>query len=285
LQELLDMAGHNKWSKIRHRKAVVDKRRGKAWSMCSRAIIVAARTGGGDPSFNYALRAAMDEARYHNMPADNVERAIKKGLGGAAGDDYENCRYEGYGAGGVAIVIDAFTNNRARTAGDVRLILSTNGGKLGTTGCVSHQFDQKGRILVTGLATDEDVLIELALGVGADDVRRIDDEQPQGTVAWEVLCAPTEFAHVRQGLSEKLAPPIPVSRNPTERVQPPLPGSGKLAIGESGIEMLPLALTAVAGEDAKSVLELVEELEDNEDIKKVYTNADIADDVLAAMGD
>jgi transcriptional/translational regulatory protein YebC/TACO1 len=118
-----------------------------------------------------------------------------------------------------------------------------------------------------------------------DDVRRLDDEQPQGTVAWEVLCAPTEFAHVRQGLSEKLAPPIPVSRNPTERVQPPLPGSGKLAIGESGIEMLPLALTAVAGEDAKSVLELVEELEDNEDIKKVYTNADIADDVLAAMGD
>jgi len=256
------MAGHNKWSKIRHRKAVVDKRRGKAWTMCSRAIIVAARTGGGDPNFNYALRAAMDEARYHNMPAENVERAVKKGLGGGAGDDYETCRYEGYGAGGVAVVIEAFTNNRARTAGDVRMILGSYEGKLGVSGCVSHQFEQKGRIIITAGPTDEDAIMELGLNAGADDVRRVEDEEQP---TWEVLCPPADFAKVRAALGEAK-----------------LRGE-KLHIGESGIEMLPLTLTAVTGEAAKSVLDLVEELEDNEDIKKVYTNADIAESELANM--
>src|SRR5262249_41571009 len=160
------MAGHNKWSKVKHRKAVVDKRRSKAWTMCSRAIISAARQNGPDPNFNFALRAALDEARYHNVPNDNVERAIKKGVGGGAGDDYEPVRYEGYGPGGVAVIVEAYTNNRARTAGEVRNIFGDYSGKLGTTGCVAHQFEHKGRIEIKAAATDEDRVIEAALNAG-----------------------------------------------------------------------------------------------------------------------
>lgn len=250
------MAGHNKWSKIKHRKAVVDKRRAKAWTMCSRAIIVAAKTGGPDPEFNFALRAAIDEARYHNVPADNIDRAIKKGVGGGAGDDYEPVRYEGYGPGGAALVIDAFTNNRARTAGDLRLTLGNHGGKLGTTGCVSHQFEQKGRITVTGASGDEDAIMEAALNAGADDVRKVDDETP----TWDVLCGPTALHTVKQGLV-----------------------NAKLAVGEAILDMIPSATVAVSGEAAKALLELIDALEDNDDVKKVYSNGDVPDEVLEGL--
>ncbi|MGQ0628968.1 MAG: YebC/PmpR family DNA-binding transcriptional regulator [Phycisphaerales bacterium] len=250
------MAGHNKWSKIKHRKAVVDKRRGKAWSMCSRAIISAARQGGPDPNFNFALRTAMDEARYHNVPADNIDRAIKKGVGGGAGDDYEPVRYEGYGPGGVAVIIDAFTNNRARTAGDVRLLLGDHGGKLGATGCVSHQFEHRGQIIVRAAAREEDAVIEAALGAGALDVRPGEDEEP----GFVVLTDPTQLGTVKDALSR-----------------------GGLALGESGLEMIPTTTTTVAGQAARELLRLVEALEDNEDVKRVFTNADIPDADLAAM--
>jgi len=245
------MAGHNKWSKIKHRKAVVDKRRGKAWTMCSRAIIVAAKTGGGDPNFNFGLRAAMDDARYYNMPSDNVERAIKKGLGGGAGEDYEVMRYEGYGAGGVAVVIDAFTNNRARTAGDVRLLLGKHGGKLGTAGCVSHQFEQKGRVEVLADRAAGDRLMEVALEIGADDVRgpSSSDENADACI-WEVICPPNIFAQVRAALEK----------------------AGH-TLGDSSIEMLPLVSTNVGGSDAESLAEMIEALEENDDIKRVYSNA------------
>src|SRR6185369_9311190 len=137
VQECSRMAGHNKWSKIKRKKAVTDSRRSKAWTMCLRAVMMAARSGGGDPEFNFALRTAIDEAKYHNVPKDNLERAIKKGAGGGEGENYEQGRYEGYGPGGVALIIDALTNNKTRTAADVRLILSKYGGNLGATGCVA----------------------------------------------------------------------------------------------------------------------------------------------------
>ena len=142
------MAGHNKWSKIKHRKAVVDKRRGKVWTKCSKAIIVAARNGGSDPAANLALRYAIDEARYANMPRDTIERAIKKGAGEVGGESWENVRYEGYGPGGVALLIDALTDNRTRTVGDLRLAMGKYGGNLGSAGCVSYMFEAKGQIVV-----------------------------------------------------------------------------------------------------------------------------------------
>ncbi len=256
------MAGHNKWSKIKHRKAVVDKRRAKAWTMCSRAIIVAAKMGGPDPGFNFALRTAIEEARYHNVPADNIDRAIKKGVGGGAGEDYEPVRYEGYGPGGVALVIDALTNNRARTAGDLRLILGNHDGKLGTTGCVSHQFEQKGRITIAGGAggaEGEEAIMEAALNAGADDVRRADDDTPE-TPMWDVLCAPASLHTVKQGLV-----------------------AARMPVGESILDMLPTTTVAVGGEAAKLLLELIDALEDNDDVKKVYSNADISEDVLGAL--
>ncbi len=252
------MAGHNKWSKIKHRKAVVDKRRGKAWTMCSRAIIVAAKTGGPDPAFNFALRAAIDEARYHNVPADNIDRAIKKGIGGGAGDDYEPVRYEGYGPGGVALIIDALTNNRARTAGDLRLILSDHGGKLGTTGCVSHQFESKGRVVITGGRDGpvcEEAAMDAALAAGADDVMPEDAEGGAGT--WCVLCAPGSLHAVKQALE----------------------GAG-LKVGEATLEMIASATVAVAGEAARTLMKLVDALDDNDDVKRVHTNADVDEAAL-----
>lgn len=253
------MAGHNKWSKIKHRKAVVDKRRAKAWTMCSRLITTAARAGGGDPAFNASLRTAIDEARYHNVPSDNIERAIKKGVGGGQGDDYEPVRYEGYGAGGVAVIVDALTNNRTRTAADVRLIFAENEGKFGAAGCVAHQFEHTGRIVVSPGAAGprtEDEVFEAALAAGADDVRPTDEEPG----SWDVLAAPTQFLAVKAGLA-----------------------AAGLRIGEAELEMVPGVLVQVAGDHAKSVLALVEALEDNEDVKKVWTNADIPDEVIAAL--
>lgn len=250
------MAGHNKWSKIKHRKAVVDKRRGKAWSMCSRAIISAARQGGPDPNFNFALRQAMDEARYYNVPNDNIDRAVKKGAGGGDGDNYEYARYEGYGPGGVAIVVEALTDNRTRTAANVRNIFGDNGGKLGTTGSVAHQFEHKGRVVVTANKDDGDRVLEAALNAGADDCEILDDEAP----SWQVLCAPGDLAAVKQRLLD-----------------------AGLTIAESGFDMIPSTLVSVSGEPARQLLTLIDEMEDDEDVKKVYSNADIPDADLARL--
>ncbi len=249
------MAGHNKWSKIKHRKAVVDKRRGKAWSMCSRAIISAARQNGPDPNFNFALRTAIDEARYHNVPGDNIDRAIKKGAGGGEGENYEPVRYEGYGPGGVAVIVEALTNNRARTAGDLRLIFSDHNCKLGVTGCVSHQFDHRGRIIVKAAANEEDRIIETALAAGALDVRRADDED-----GFEILTDPTQLIAVRGSLE-----------------------TAKLVLGESSLDMIPNITTTITGEPVKELLELIDELEDNEDVKKVFSNADIPESEIASI--
>lgn len=250
------MAGHNKWSKVKHRKAVVDKRRGKALSMCSRAIISAARQGGPDPNFNAALRAAIEEARYHNVPGDNIERAIRKGAGGGDGENFEPVRYEGYGPGGVAVIVEALTDNRTRTAANVRNIFGDHAGKMGTTGSVIHMFRHAGRIEVDGVAGDDDRVLEAALAAGAEDARKGDDG------AWEVECRPEQLHAVRAALR-----------------------SAGLKTGEAGLDMIPALTVTLDGPTARSLLELIDALEDDEDVKKVYSNADIPESVLAAMGD
>jgi YebC/PmpR family DNA-binding regulatory protein len=252
------MAGHNKWSKIKRKKLVTDGRRSKAWTMCLRAVMMAAKSGGGDPEFNFALRTAIDEAKYHNVPKPNLERAIKKGAGGGEGENYEAARYEGYGPGGVALVIDALTNNRARTAGDLRLILSKYGGNLGTVGCVSFIFETKGRIVVPAPASAEEKLFEAAAGAGADDVQfdGSDEDEPTFTV----LTSVPAFIAVRQAIER-----------------------AGFKFTEARIEQIPTTWTAVSGDNARQTLDLIDALEDNDDVQKVYTNADISDDVLAQI--
>ncbi len=250
------MAGHNKWSKVKHRKAVVDKRRAKAWSMCSRAIISVARQGGPDPEFNFALRAAIDEARYYNVPQDNIDRAIKKGAGGGTGDNFEPVRYEGYGPGGVAIVIDALTDNRTRTAADVRNIFAENAGKFGASGSVAHLFKAVARITIVSkspTALSSDAALEAALDAGADDcVASIgDEERPAAPGTWDVLCAPTELAQVKSALT----------------------AGGLVKVERSGFDMLAMTTTEVSPADAEPLAELIDALEDNDDVKHVYTNA------------
>ncbi|MGH7242081.1 MAG: YebC/PmpR family DNA-binding transcriptional regulator [Phycisphaerales bacterium] len=247
------MAGHNKWSKIKHRKAVVDKRRGKVWTKVAKAIIVAAKNGGPDPDSNLSLRYAMDEARYANMPRDTIERAIQKGAGGAGGENYDHVRYEGYGPGGVAIIIDTLTDNRARTVGDLRLAFDRNGGNLGNSGCVAYMFTPKGQIVFNAPGLSEDRVIELALEAGADDVISPDDPSDPAE-PWTILTSVPTFQKVKESLEK----------------------SG-ITIAEAGIAMVPAENVTVTGDAAATVIELIDAIEDLDDIQKVYTNADVRD--------
>jgi YebC/PmpR family DNA-binding regulatory protein len=249
------VAGHNKWSKIKHRKAVVDKRRGKVWTKISKAIIVAAKHGGGDPASNLTLRYAMDEARYANMPRDTVERAIKKGAGGGETVNYENNRYEGYGPGGVAIIVDALTDNRTRTITDLRTTFGDHDGNVGATGCVGYLFQPRGQILVSGDGVSEDKVMEVAIEAGALDAQPPDDDE---TPIWTIL---TE---------------VPAFNTVKERIE-----KSGLTITQAELAMVPDNLVTVRGEQAKQVMELIDGLEDLDDVQKVYTNADIPDEELA----
>lgn len=248
------MAGHNKWSKIKHRKAVVDKRRGKVWTKCSKAIIVAAKNGGGDPATNLALRYAIDEARYANMPRETIERAIQKGAVGGTGENYEPVRYEGYGPGGVAIIVDALTDNRTRTVGDLRLAFGNHGGSLGNSGCVGYMFQVKGRILVQAPGASEEKMMELAIEAGAEDCLAPDDasEEP-----WTFLCAVSQFQAVKEAIEKA---------GVGDR-------AGSLTIAEAEIAMVPNDTMEVSGEAAASLTELMDAIEDLDDVQKVYTNA------------
>ena len=183
------MAGHSKWANIKHRKARQDAKRSKIWSKCSRAIIVAAKIGGGDPEQNLSLRYAIDEAKAVNMPKDTIEKAIAKGAGSGDGANYESIVYEGYGPAGVAIMLDILTDNRNRTAPEVRKIFEKYNGNLGTTGCVAYIFQSKGEIFIAKDAIDEDSIMAIVLDAGAEDV--IDAEE-----AWQILCDPTDFIAV-----------------------------------------------------------------------------------------
>lgn len=245
------MAGHNKWSKVKHRKAVVDKRRSKVWSKVSRAIIVAAKHGGPDPNFNLALRYQIDEAKYANMPRDVIERAIQKGAGGGDMSAYENVRYEGYAPGGVAVIIDALTDNRTRTATDVRNAFADHSGNLGSTGCVAYLFQPRGRISVHAKGVVEDAILEAALSAGALDVQAPEDPaDPEAS--WTVLAEVPAYQQVKESLEK-----------------------AGFSVLEAELGMIPDQMVTVRGENASSIIGLVEQLEDLDDIQKVYTNADI----------
>jgi YebC/PmpR family DNA-binding regulatory protein len=264
------MAGHNKWSKIKHRKKVVDSRRSKVWSKCSRAIIVAARNGGPDPDANLALRYAIDEARWANMPRDTIERAIKKGSGDLGTENYENVRYEGYGPSGVAVVVDTLTNNRTRTAGDLRKAFEKAGGNLGTTGCVAYLFETRGTIEARAGSMNEDAVMEAAINAGAsdatpppprddDDDDDDEDDEDRGP-AWTIATAPGDLHAVKTALE-----------------------AAGLKIATARIELVPTTTVSVRGDAAKGSMALVEALEDNDDVQKVYANFEIPDDELAAL--
>ncbi|MEM9065692.1 MAG: YebC/PmpR family DNA-binding transcriptional regulator [Planctomycetota bacterium] len=254
------MAGHSKWANIKHRKARQDAAKGRVWSRCSKAIMAAARAGGPDPDTNLSLRYAIDEARYQNMPKDNIKRAIDKGSGAAGGADFENIVYEGYGPAGVAIIVETLTDNRTRTVGDLRTIFKKNGGTLGNSGSVAFMFDTKGRVLVKAQGVTEDAIMEAALEAGAEDVEAPDAEAGDDGV-WTVTSEVGEFQAVKDAIE----------------------GAG-LTIDQAEIAKIPQNTSEVRGDDVKTLMNLLDAIEENEDVQKVHSNADIPDDELAKLG-
>jgi len=243
------MSGHSKWSTIKHKKAATDAKRGKIFTKLIKEITIAARMGGGDPDANPRLRTALIAARAENMPKDNMERAVKKGTGELEGVSYEEATYEGYGAGGAAVFVESLTDNKNRTVADIRYIFSKAGGNLGENGCVAYMFDKKGYLVIEQSVTDEDALMEVALDAGAEDVRE-DGEN------FEVITEPTDFEDVRSAIEE----------------------AGITTIAAE-VTMLPQTVTPVAGKEAEQMVRLMDALEDCDDVQKVYTNADLPDDL------
>jgi YebC/PmpR family DNA-binding regulatory protein len=248
------MAGHSRWANIKHRKARSDALKGKAWSKCSRALMVAARHGGSDPDSNLALRYAIDEARAVNMPRDTIEKAIKKGAGELDTASYEHVRYEAYGPGGVAMIIDSLTDNLNRTAPDLRTIFEKAGGRLAKPGAVAFGFSARGMILIESSGVSEDRMLELALEAGADDAVQSDG-------AWEITCEPAALLAVKQALIDAGVEPA-----------------------SAELTMLPANTVTCDERTAERILRLIDELEDNDDVQKVYHNAAIPAEVLERHG-
>jgi len=247
------MAGHSKWANIQHRKGAQDKKRGKLFSKLIREITVAARMGGGDPGANPRLRLGMDKALAANMPKETIERAIKRGSGEIDGEHYEELRYEGYGPGGTAVIVDCMTDNRNRTASEVRHAFTKAGGNLGTDGSVAYLFSKTG-LLSYPPGSDEDAIMEAALEAGADDVVTNDD----GSI--DVITTPEAFDEVRQAM----------------------------AAAGLDTDMAEVTFSASTGvvrdrDDAEKLLRLVDALEDLDDVQEVYTNADISDEIMEAL--
>ncbi len=247
------MSGHNKWSSIKHKKGAADAKRGKIFTKLIKEITVAARMGGKDPDSNPRLRTAIALAKAHNMPKDNLERAIKKGTGELEGVSYEEVVYEGYGPGGVAVLVECLTDNKNRTIAEVRHIFSKAGGNVGTDGCVAWMFDKKGLIVVGRQDADEDTLMEIALDAGAEDIKDEED-------CFEIITAPDDLEAVRMAL-EKAEIPFETAE----------------------ITMLPQNYTSVQGKEAEQMCQFLEALDDCDDVQKFYSNADIPDDVLNAL--
>jgi YebC/PmpR family DNA-binding regulatory protein len=249
------VSGHSKWSSIKHKKGAADAKRGKLFSKLSRAIIVAAREGGPDPASNLALQNAIEKARSYSMPKDNIERAIAKGAGAdAEGSGYETVVYEGYGPEGVAVLVEALTDNRNRTASEVRHLFSKHGGNLGATGAVAWQFERRGLVLVPADGTDEEALLLAAADAGADDVS-------QDGSTFEISSPPENLSAVRQALE-----------------------SAGFQAESAELAMIPKTTVAIADETtARKVLWLVEGLEEADDVQDVYANFDIPETVLEAV--
>jgi YebC/PmpR family DNA-binding regulatory protein len=247
------MAGHSHWANISAKKGVVDKKRGKLFGKLSRAIIVAARVGGGDPTMNLRLRYAIDKAKAASMPKDTIERAVKKGTGDLEGENYEDVIYEGYGPGGVAVLCDLLTDNRNRTAGEIRKIFEVHGGNLGSTNCVAWMFERKGVFSIPASQVSEDRLFEVALEAGADDVKQEGD-------SFLVTCATDAFSAVSEALEKAGIKPesADVARVPNSTVD------------------LDVA-------DGRRMLELLEALEEQDDVQNVIANFNIPDELLAEV--
>lgn len=241
------MAGHSKWANIQHRKGRQDAKRGKIFTKLIKEITVAARMGGGDPNFNPRLRLAVDKAKSENMPAENIERAIKRGTGELEGVTYEEARYEGYGIAGAAVMVDCLTDNKTRTVADVRHAFSKHGGNMGTDGCVAFQFKHCG-VLLFAPGTSEDALMEAAIEAGAEDVVTNDDS------SIEVITAPYDFSAVQQALEK---------------------AGLEAEFGE--VTMKPQNETELSGEDAERMQRLLDALESLDDVQEVYTSAVFGD--------
>ncbi len=248
------MSGHSHWAGIRYKKAVIDAKRGKIWSKLARMIIVSAKTGGGDPAANLSLRYAIDKARAANMPKDTIEKAIKKGTGELEAANFEEVLYEGYGPGGVAIMVQALTDNRNRTTPEIKRLFERHGGSLGTSGCVNWMFSKKGLITVNTADANEDKLLEIALAAGADDMQTTGD-------VFEITCEPAAYEKLKEALKEK-----------------------DIATEVAEISMVPqntVPVNDAAG--ARKIISLMEVFEDHDDVQNVYANFDIPDEIVSRI--
>ncbi|MFH2045679.1 MAG: YebC/PmpR family DNA-binding transcriptional regulator [Pseudomonadota bacterium] len=244
------MSGHSKWSSIKHKKGAADAKRGKTFTKIIKEITVAARMGGGgDPNSNPRLRTAMLAAKAENMPKENIERAIKKGTGELEGVSYEEITYEGYGPSGAAVLVESLTDNKNRTVADIRHIFSKSGGNLGENGCVGWMFEKKGYITVSKEKVSEETIMEIALEAGAEDIR-------EDVEVFEIITGTDDFESVKSALD-----------------------NASIICEESEITMLPKTTTNLEGKDAEKMIRLMETLEDSDDVQKVYTNADIPEDM------
>jgi len=245
------MAGHSHWANIQHKKGIADAKRGKVWSKFSRLIMIAARNGGGDPVMNLRLRYAIDKARAISMPKDNIERAIKKGTGELGGEAFEELTYEGFGPGGVAVLIEVMTDNRNRTSGEVRKILDRSGGKLGSAGNVAFLFERKGLFSIEPGNRSEDELLTIALDAGADDMTMTDD-------GCEITCDAASYLQVKENLEK-----------------------AGLTISNSQVSQLAKTPREVDVETGQKIARMMEALDDHDDVQNVYTDADLTEEMMA----
>ncbi len=245
------MSGHSHWAGIKHKKAANDAKRGKVWSKVARMIIVAAKNGGGDPSANLSLRYAIDKAKAANMPKDTIEKAIKKGTGDIEGVSFEEILYEGYGPSGVAIMVEVLTDNRNRTGPEIKRIFEKHGGSLGTSGCVNWMFSQKGLITVVTSAVDEERLLEIALGAGANDMQTMGD-------VYEITCETAAYDELKKALQDS-----------------------EIATEVAEISMVPQSTIEINDEHiAGRIVSLMEAFDDHEDVQNAYANFDIPDEIM-----
>jgi YebC/PmpR family DNA-binding regulatory protein len=247
------MSGHSHWATIKHKKGAIDAKRGKLFSKLSRAIIIAARHGGGDPEMNLKLRYAIDKARQVSMPKDNIERAVKRGTGEVEGVTFEEVTYEGYGPGGVALLVEVLTDNRNRTASEIRKIFERAGGKMGSAGNVAYLFDRKGVFSIDATATDEDTLMGIALDAGAEDLKR------SGST-FDITCDPGVFSHVQEALKKNSLTPL---------------------VAE--VSQVPKVPVDVDAETGKKLVRLMEALDDQDDVQNVYSNANLSEEMMAEV--
>ncbi|HBI44376.1 MAG TPA: YebC/PmpR family DNA-binding transcriptional regulator [Planctomycetales bacterium] len=247
------MSGHSHWATIKHKKGAVDAKRGVHWSKLSRAIIIAARHGGGDPNMNLKLRYAIGKAREVSMPKDNIERAIKRGTGEVEGLTFDEITYEGFGPGGAAVLVEILTDNRNRTNGEIRKLFERGGGNMGGAGCVGYLFERKGLFHIPAEGIDEDTLLATVLDAGADDLRR------QGP-SFEIVCDPLAFNKVQEELQK-----------------------AGLNVTNSELAQIPKTPMDVDAETAKRVVRLMETLDDHDDVQNVYSNINMTEEIIAEL--